>query len=62
MKPQDKIIKDFITEFGIHFKDSKDELDFACEFIREALIIHEQAVREKIKKETKKYNEFVDGL
>jgi len=42
--------KAFKEEFGIHFKDSKGELQFALSFINDLLAHQKQEIVEKIEK------------
>lgn len=48
----------FIEEFGIHFKDSKGELQFALEFIEEAISETEKETRLAVIKEIE--NKFLN--
>lgn len=34
---KDELVKQFRDEFGIHFKDSAGELEFACGFIEDTV-------------------------
>ncbi len=50
---KEQIIKDFNAEFGIHFKDSAGELQFANEFILDALDRQLEEIRKEMPEELK---------